>query len=105
LAETGISARLIYVHRMGSTVASLGLAHWFMIGGALLMMAGSIGLALSRNKGVAEPDPLADEPTAESRQQMLPPLLDSDRKQRDDFSVGDAHAGTAPSRHSGDASG
>jgi hypothetical protein len=62
---------MIYVDRMHAA-ASLGLPHWLMIAGALLVMAGFIGLALSRNQAVAEPPP-PDEPTAEPRPQM-PPL-------------------------------
>ena len=39
-------------------VQSLGLPHWLMLAGALLVIAGCIGLAISRNKA-AEID---DEP-------------------------------------------
>jgi hypothetical protein len=37
-------------------MASLGLPHWLMIGGAILVFSGFIGFALSRNKEV-ETDP------------------------------------------------
>ena len=37
-------------------MASLGLPHWLMIAGALLVLFGLIGFALSRNKAV-ETDP------------------------------------------------
>jgi hypothetical protein len=33
-------------------MASLGLPHWLMIGGALLVLSGFIGFALCRNKEV-----------------------------------------------------
>jgi hypothetical protein len=37
-------------------MVSLGLPHWLMIGGAILVFSGLIGFALSRNKEV-ETDP------------------------------------------------
>jgi len=37
-------------------MASLGLPHWLMIGGAILVFSGLIGFALSRNEEV-ETDP------------------------------------------------
>jgi hypothetical protein len=59
--------------RKAAAVASLGLPHWLMIAGALLVMAGFIGFALSRNKAVEiDPGPLPDE-RAEPRPQ-IPPL-------------------------------
>lgn len=69
----------------GIAVASFGLG--LIVIGALLVIAGVIGLALSRNKAVAEHGP-ADESTAEVRPKMppLPALLDSNRKRRDDSS-------------------
>jgi hypothetical protein len=56
-----------------------------MIAGALLVVAGLIGLALSRTKAV-ESDPLPKEPTTTPREQMppLPTLLDSERKRGDE---------------------
>jgi hypothetical protein len=42
-------------------MASLGLPHWLMIGGALLVLFGFIGFALSRNKEVeTDPAPPSD---------------------------------------------
>ena len=66
-------------------MASLELPHWLMIAGALLVVAGSIGFAISRNKAVEiDADPLPGEPTAGPRQQMppLPTLLDSRPKKQ-----------------------
>ena len=59
-------------------LASLELPHWLMIAGALLVVAGFIGLLISGKK-VDEIDPPPDEPTDTPRQQMrpLPSLLDS----------------------------
>jgi hypothetical protein len=56
-------------------MASLELPHWLMIAGALLVIAGSIGVLVSGKKA-DEVDPPPDQPT---RQQMppLPTLLDS----------------------------
>jgi hypothetical protein len=73
-------------------VASLGLPHWLMIAGALLVTAGFIGFALSRNRAIEiDPGPLPDEPTAKNRPQMapLPPLPDSNRKTKDDPGMDD----------------
>jgi hypothetical protein len=43
-------------------MASLGLSHWLMIGGALLVLSGFIGFALSRNKEVeTDPAPVPSE--------------------------------------------
>jgi hypothetical protein len=62
----------------------MGPPHWLIIGGGLLVVAGSIGLALSRNRTV-ESDPLFG-PEPEARQQMppVPALLDSKRKKKDE---------------------
>lgn len=59
-------------------MASLELPHWLMIAGALLVVAGFIGVLVSGKK-VDEVDPSPDEPTDTPRQQMppLPSLLDS----------------------------
>jgi hypothetical protein len=57
---------------------SLELPHWLMIAGALLVVAGFIGVRVSGKKA-DEADSSLDEPTDTSRQQMppLPSLLDS----------------------------
>jgi hypothetical protein len=57
---------------------SLQLPHWLMIGGAVLVAAGSVGLARRKTK-VVQGD---SEPTETSREPMppLPALLDSKRK-------------------------
>jgi hypothetical protein len=62
----------------------MGLPHWLIIGGGLLVVAGSIGLALSRNMAVESDPPFDPEP--EPRQQMppVPALLDSMRKKKDE---------------------
>jgi hypothetical protein len=59
-------------------MASLELPHWLMIAGALLVVAGFIGVLVSGKKA-DEVDPPPDEPTDTPRQQMppLPKLLDS----------------------------
>jgi hypothetical protein len=59
-------------------MASLGLPHWLMIAGTLLVVAGFIGVLVSGKKA-DEVDPPPDEPTDTPRQQMppLPSLLDS----------------------------
>jgi hypothetical protein len=68
--ENGAWARLM--------IASLGLPHWLMIAGTLLVVAGFVG-ALVSGKKAKEVEPPSDEPTDASRQQMppLPSLLDS----------------------------
>jgi hypothetical protein len=62
---------------------SLQLPHWLILGGAALVAAGSIGLALRKTKA-AEKD--SDEPTVKPREPMppLPTLLDSNRKRREE---------------------
>jgi hypothetical protein len=59
---------------------SLQLPHWFIIGGAALVAAGSMGLALRKTKAVEKDHP--NEPTVKPREPMppLPALLDSNRK-------------------------
>jgi hypothetical protein len=68
--ENGASARLM--------VASLGLPHWLMIAGTLLVVAGFVGVLVSGKKA-KELESSSDEPTDASHQQMppLPSLLDS----------------------------
>ena len=53
-------------------IASLGLPHWLMIVGILLVVAGFIGVLVSGKKA-DEVDPLPNQPTDTPRQQM-PPL-------------------------------
>jgi hypothetical protein len=59
-------------------VASLGLPHWLMIAGTLLVVAGFVGVLVSGKKA-KELESSSDEPTDASHQQMppLPSLLDS----------------------------
>ena len=59
-------------------MASLELPHWLMITGALLVVAGFIGVLIFGKKA-DEVDPPSDEPTDTPRQQMppMPSLLDS----------------------------
>jgi hypothetical protein len=63
-------------------MAMLQLPYWLMIAGALLVIAGFVGVLVSRKK-VGEADPSPEEPTGPPRQQMppLPTLLDSKAKQ------------------------
>ena len=56
-------------------MASLELPHWLMIAGALLVVAGFVGVLVSGNKA-DEVNPPPDEPTDAPRQQM-PPLQGS----------------------------
>ena len=48
-------------------VASLGLPHWLMIAGTLLVVAGFVGVLVSGKKATS------DEPTDASHQRMPPP--------------------------------
>ena len=59
-------------------IASLGLPHWLMIAGTLLVVAGFVGVLVSGKKVDVE-DPPPNQPTDAPRQQMppLPSLLDS----------------------------
>ena len=59
-------------------MASLELPHWLMIAGALLVVAGFIGVLVNRKKA-DEVDPPPDEPADTPHQQMppLPRLLNS----------------------------
>jgi len=57
----------------------LQLPHWLMIAGALLVIAGLIGLVISRRQQAKVQDDPANEPSPEPRPQPppLPDLLDS----------------------------
>ena len=59
-------------------MASLELPHWLIIAGALLVVAGFIGVLVSGKKP-EEVEPPPDEPTDAPHQQMppLPSLLES----------------------------
>ena len=59
-------------------MTSLELPHWLMIAGALLVIAGFVGVIVIGRKA-DEVDPPPDEPTDTPHQQMppLPRLLDS----------------------------
>jgi hypothetical protein len=53
----------------------MGLAHWLMIAGALLVLVGFIGAVLQRNARVAaDPVPMQDRETGK-RTESLPNLL------------------------------
>jgi hypothetical protein len=62
-------------------IASLGLPHWLMIAGTLLVVAGFVGVLVS-GKETKEVESPSDEPIDASHQQMppLPSLLDSGPK-------------------------
>jgi hypothetical protein len=56
-------------------LSSIELPHWLMIGGAILMAMGFLGLAFTRNKEVAtNPD---SPPVPRPKMPPLPRLLDS----------------------------
>jgi hypothetical protein len=57
-------------------LSSIELPHWLMIGGALLIAIGFLGLAFTRNKEVAT-NPDSEPPVPRSKMQPLPRLLDS----------------------------
>jgi hypothetical protein len=59
-------------------VSSIELPHWLMIGGALLIAIGFLGLAFTRNKEVAT-NPDTEPPVPRSKMPSLPRLLDSSR--------------------------
>ena len=66
-------------------MSSIELPHWLMIAGALLVVAGVVGLALSRNKG-DEADPVVlpgDAPWRDVRSD--PPGLNSEPKKNSRF--------------------
>ena len=74
---------------MTHLVQSLELPHWLMLVGALLVIAGCIGLAISPKRAAEIDDEATNEPSPEPPPQMppLPDLLDSrrrpERKQHD----------------------
>jgi hypothetical protein len=63
-------------------LSSIELPHWLMIGGALLIAIGFLGLAFTRNKEVAT-NPDSEPPVPRSKMQPLPRLLDSSSHHED----------------------
>jgi len=63
-------------------LSSIGLPHWLMIGGAILIAMGFLGLAFTRNKEVAT-NPDSEPPTPRSKMPPLPTLLDSLKETND----------------------
>jgi hypothetical protein len=57
-------------------LSSIELPHWLMIGGALLIAIGFLGLAFTRNKEVAT-NPDLEPPVPRPKMPPLPRLLDS----------------------------
>jgi hypothetical protein len=57
-------------------LSSIELPHWLMIGGALLIAIGFLGLAFTRNKEVATKSD-SEPPVPGSKMPPLPRLLDS----------------------------
>jgi hypothetical protein len=57
-------------------LSSIELPHWLMIGGAILIAMGFLGLAFTRNKEVAT-NPDSEPPAPRSEIPPLPRLLDS----------------------------
>jgi hypothetical protein len=57
-------------------LSSIELPHWLMIGGAILIGMGFLGLAFTRDKEVAT-NPDSEPPAPRSRMPPLPTLLDS----------------------------
>ena len=56
-------------------VQSLGLPHWLMLAGVLLVIAGCLGLAIGRKKAAQiddEPVQIDDEPVNESSLELPP---------------------------------
>jgi hypothetical protein len=58
-------------------LSSIELPHWLMIGGALLVAIGLLGLAFARNKEIATNNPGSEPPAPRSKMPPLPGLLDS----------------------------
>ena len=75
---------------------SLQLPHWLMIGGAVLVAAGSLGLSLRKTKAT-ESDA---EPTRAAREPMppLPTLLNSNRKRGEEKTGPPKGPGERPGR-------
>jgi hypothetical protein len=66
-------------------LSSIELPHWLMIGGAILIAMGFLGLAFTRNKKVATNNPDSEPPAPRSKMPPLPRLLDSsNRKETND---------------------
>jgi hypothetical protein len=57
-------------------LSSIELPHWLMIGGAILIVIGFLGLAFTRNKEVATTAD-SEPPAPRSKMPPLPRLLDS----------------------------
>jgi hypothetical protein len=62
-------------------VSSIELPHWLMIGGAILIAMGFLGLAFVRNKEFATSD--SESPAPRSKMPPLPTLLDSLKETND----------------------
>jgi hypothetical protein len=58
---------------------SIELPHWLMIGGAILIAMGFLGLAFTRNKEAAT-NPDSEPPAPRSKMPPLPSLLDSSKE-------------------------
>ena len=63
-------------------LSSIELPHWLMIGGAILIAMGFLGLAFARNKEVAT-NPDSEPPEPRSKMPPLPRLLDSSKETND----------------------
>jgi hypothetical protein len=63
-------------------LSSIELPHWLMIGGAILIAIGFLGLAFTRNKEVAT-NPDSEPPAPRSKMPPLPGLLDSSKETND----------------------
>ena len=64
-------------------LSSIELPHWLMIGGAILIGMGFLGLAFTRNKEVAT-NPDSEPPAPSSRMPPLPRLLDSSNQKENE---------------------
>jgi hypothetical protein len=63
-------------------VSSIELPHWLMIGGAILIAMGFLGLAFARNKEFATNSD-SEPPAPRSKMPPLPTLLDSLKETND----------------------
>jgi hypothetical protein len=61
-------------------LSSIELPHWLMIGGALLIATGLLGLAFTRNKEIAT-NPDSEPPVPSLKMPPLPGLLDSSTRE------------------------